>query len=170
MKSLISFAIAMATILAATMPAHAEQASLPTREAGKWKIKTIMDEGKGPKEQVLTMCVDADMEKHTAHSSLREHQANCTKYEIKKVENKVVVDAVCKYGNANVESTTEMKGDFKKDFLVTISSKTVPPSNNGQSRVIKRTINQTGTYLGADCGDLKPGQAMGTDGDKIFVQ
>lgn len=170
MRITFAFLLAFLLGLSAPLTAFAEKTTLPTRAAGKWHIDTTMDEGKGPKKQSLTMCVDEQMEKTTAHASLREHQANCTKYEIKKVDSKVVVDAVCKYGRADVESRTEMKGDFKKAFTVKISSTTVVPTSEGQSRAIKRTIDQVGKHLGADCGDLKPGQAMGTDGDKILVQ
>jgi len=29
---------------------------------------------------------------------------------------------------------------------------------------------QNGKYLGGDCGDLKPGEAMAADGTKVLVQ
>lgn len=170
MRTPLVFAITIAVCLAGTHTVLAEKVNLPTRAAGKWKIDTTMDEGKGPKKQTLTMCVDEQMEKTTAKSSLREHQANCSKYEIKKIDSKVVVDAVCRYGRADVESRTEMEGDFQKSFTVKISSTTVHPTREGQSRAVKRTINQAGTHLGTSCGDLKPGEAMGTDGTKILVQ
>jgi hypothetical protein len=35
---------------------------------------------------------------------------------------------------------------------------------------VKRTITQDGTYLGESCGDLRAGEAMGSDGHKIMVQ
>lgn len=35
---------------------------------------------------------------------------------------------------------------------------------------IHRKIKQSGAYLGTSCNDLKPGEAVGEDGNKIFVQ
>jgi hypothetical protein len=41
---------------------------------------------------------------------------------------------------------------------------------DSQTVSIKRVIEQQGKYLGESCGDLKAGEAMGTDGTKILVQ
>ena len=38
------------------------------------------------------------------------------------------------------------------------------------ARSVKRTITQDGKYMGESCGDLKAGEAMGSDGHKILVQ
>jgi hypothetical protein len=62
-----------------------------------------------------------------------------------------------------------MKGDFQTAFQIKIESTTTPPAQ-GQSRPVKRTITQTGSYLGADCGELQPGEAVTADGTKMLVQ
>lgn len=170
MKRITAVVACLSVCSLSTQTAFAAQDSLPTRAPGKWQLTTSMDEGKGAKEQVMTICIDEAMEKTTVQASLREHQANCSKYDIKKQNEKTVVDAVCRYGNADVESQTEMEGDFEGSFTVKINSTTVRPSRDGQSRPIRRTIHQSGKFLGKECGDLKPGQAMGSDGEKVFVQ
>ncbi len=87
----------------------------------------------------------------------------------KKADGTTTVDAMCVFEGRNVESVTEMSGDFEHAFKVTIKS-TTSGSERGQSIVVKRTITQDGTYLGESCGDLKAGEAMGSDGHKIMAQ
>ncbi len=156
--------------LACAAPVYAEEAAdLPLRKAGHWEIKTTMDEGMGPREQTLTMCIDADMERNTAAASKKQHADNCTLYEIKKSGDDTVVDAACLFDGRKVESKTHMSGDFEHAFNISIES-TTSGSEHGQSVSVKRTITQDGKYLGQDCGGLQAGEAMGSDGHKIMVQ
>ena len=148
----------------------AEEASeLPIRKAGQWELKTVMDEGRGPREQILTMCIDADMEKKTVAASTADHKANCSKYEVKRTGETTTVEATCVFNERNVTSHTEMSGDFQTAFEVKIES-TTSGTDHGQSIAIKRTIVQDGKYVGASCGDLQAGEAKGTDGKKVLVQ
>lgn len=142
---------------------------LPLRKAGRWELKTVMDEGGQKHEQTLTLCVDADMERNTALASDLDHKKSCTKYEVKKAGSAVVVDATCTMNGRDVESHTEMSGDFQSRFEVKIDS-TTSGIEGAQSMSIKRTIMQAGKYLGESCGELKAGEAMGSDGSKIMVQ
>jgi hypothetical protein len=146
-----------------------EAAKLPERKAGLWELTTTMDEGMGPKAQTLTLCVDADMEKSTVAASLLEHEKQCTKYEVKKEGDKTVVDMSCQFATRHVVSRTEMTGDFETSLSVNIDS-TTSGDHNGQTVAVKRTITQTGKYLGASCGDLAGGEAKGADGSKVMVQ
>lgn len=149
--------------------AVADEVRLPERKAGLWELHTVMDEGLGPKDQTLTMCVDADMERTTVMASDEEHAKQCSKYEIKREGDKTVVDMSCQYASRHVTSRTEMTGDFQSALSVKIES-TTSGEHNGQSVAVKRTITQTGKYLGASCGDLVGGEAKGPDGSKVLVQ
>ena len=142
---------------------------LPLRKAGRWELKTVMDEGMGPREQTLTMCVDAEMERNTAAASAAEHKQSCTKYQVSKADGATIVDATCNMNGRDVESRTEMKGDFQSSFAIKIDS-TTSGIEGAQSVSVKRTITQDGKFLGDSCGDLKAGEAMGPDGTKIMVQ
>ena len=170
----ISLALALTAggFLTGSAPAHAldGSASLPTRKAGLWELKTVMDEGNGPRDQTLKMCIDDRMEQNTAAASLADHKANCAKYEIKSGDGATTAEGECTYNGRLVISHTEMKGDFKSAFEIKIKSSTSDPEAKEQSIVIKRDITQSGSYLGESCGDLKPGEAMGSDGHKIAVQ
>jgi hypothetical protein len=150
--------------------AHAEDASdLPQRKPGRWELKTVMDEGLGPRAQTITMCVDAAMERKAVAGSAVEHKESCSKYEVKRSDGKVMVDAICKMAERDVESHTEMSGDFQKSFAVRIES-TTSGMNGSQSVSVKRTITQDGTFIGESCGDLQAGEAVGANGVKIMVQ
>jgi hypothetical protein len=128
-----------------------------------------MEEGGKKHEQTLTICIDGEMERNTAINSAGEHKAQCSKYEVKKDGDKVVINATCKMNGRDVVSLTEMSGDFQNTFDVKISS-TTSGIQDSQSISIKRVIEQQGKYLSESCGDLKAGEAMGTDGTKVMVQ
>lgn len=150
-------------------PAVAGDARIPERKAGLWELHTIMDEGLGPKDQTLTMCVDADMERVAVFASNDEHIKQCKTYEITREGDKTVVEMSCQYASRHVKSRTELTGDFQSSLSVKIES-TTSGEHNGQSVAVKRVITQTGKYLGDSCGDLVGGEAKGSDGSKVLVQ
>lgn len=151
--------------------ARAEDATMPARKAGVWQLKTSMDEGRGAREQSMKICIDAQMEANTVQASLIEHKKNCEKYEIKKDGGRTIVDMICSYNGRHVESRTEMDGDFTSAFKIKISSTTSDTREATQQTItVKRTILQDGTYVGENCGDLRPGEALAPDGTKVLVQ
>jgi hypothetical protein len=151
-------------------PANADENTLPARKPGLWELKTVMDEGNGPRDQTLKMCIDERMEQNTVAASLADHKANCAKYDIKVADGVTTAEGECTYNGRLVISHTEMKGDFKSAFEIKIKSSTSDPEAKEQSIIIKRDITQSGSYLGESCGDLKAGEAMGPDGKKLAVQ
>ncbi|MFT3731872.1 MAG: DUF3617 family protein [Hyphomicrobium sp.] len=153
-------------------PAFGDQTTptLPERKAGLWELKTQMDEGNGPKDQTMKICVDARMEKNTVMGSIADHKANCSSYDIKAAGGSTVVDSDCVYNGRKVISTTNMSGDFQSAFTITIQSTTSDPEKTDQSVVVKRTITQLGKFVGDSCGDLKPGEAEAADGTRVLVQ
>ncbi len=169
-RTTTSLALVALLCVAAAPQSHAgEDIALPLRKAGQWELKTVMDEGAGPKEQVLTICIDADMEKSTVAASKTENKQSCSKYEISKSGDTIIVDAQCNFNERDVTSRTEMSGDFAKAFQVKIDS-TTSGTDGARSVTVKRTITQSGTYLGDSCGELKGGEAKGSDGKKVLVQ
>jgi len=149
--------------------AYANDTELPLRKAGRWEQKTTMDEGGKKHEQTLTICIDADMERNTAVASDAEHKKSCSKYEVKRAGETVIVESTCNMNGRDVESRTKMKGDFQTAFDVTINS-TTSGIQDSQSVSVKRVIEQQGKFLGESCGDLKAGEAMVTDGTRLMVQ
>jgi Protein of unknown function (DUF3617) len=170
-KSLLPSLFAIALIVQA-LPAYADDAiqTLPTRKAGIWELKTTMDEGNGPRDQTIKMCIDAEMEKNTVAASIAEHKSSCETYKIGVSGGTTTVEGDCQFNKRKVVSTTTMTGDFKTTFDIKIESRTSDPKDNTQTIVVKRTITQSGKYLGESCGDLKSGEAEGPDGKKVMVQ
>ncbi|MBN9248245.1 MAG: hypothetical protein J0I81_12520 [Hyphomicrobium sp.] len=146
------------------------KATLPERKAGLWELKTVMDEGNGPHDQTMKLCIDGQMEKNTVSASVLEHKANCSSYDIKSAGGSTEVNSDCLYNCRKVMSTTTMSGDFKSAFEIKIQSTTTEPEQKTQSVVVKRTITQLGKYVGESCGDLKAGEAEAADGTRILVQ
>lgn len=161
--------ILAAVVGLACAPASAEEVRLPERKAGLWELSTTMDEGLGPKDQTMKLCIDADMERNTVTASAEEHAKQCSKYDVTRQDESTVVDMSCQFASRHVASRTEMSGDFQTAFVVKIQS-TTSGEQNQQSVTVKRTITQTGKYLGGDCGDLVGGEAMGPDGNRVLVQ
>lgn len=148
----------------------AETSELPLRKAGLWELKTSMDEGQGPREQSIKLCLSGEMETNAVKNSIAEHKAACAAYQIKPSSSATVVEADCIFNKRRVLSTTTMSGDFKTAFEVKIESTTSDPEAKDQSVVVKRTILQSGKFLSDGCGDLKPGEAEGPDGKRVMVQ
>ena len=73
-----------------------------------------MEEGGQKHEQTLTICIDADMERNTALASDAEHKKSCSKYEVKKSGDTVIVESTCNMNKRDVESRTEMSGNFQE--------------------------------------------------------
>ena len=144
--------------------------TLPERKAGLWELKTVMDEGNGPRDHTFKVCIEEGMEKNTVAASLADHKANCSKYDIKSENGTTIADGECTYSNRLVVSRTEMSGDFKSKFEIKITSTTSDPAAKEKSVVVKRTITQTGTYVAESCGELQGGEALGSDGSKFMVQ
>jgi hypothetical protein len=165
-----SLLVAALLLSAVVAPAIADENTLPARKPGLWELKTVMDEGNGPRDQTLKMCIDERMEKNVVAASLADHKANCAKYDIKVADGVTTAEGECTYNGRLVISHTEMKGDFKSAFEIKIKSSTSDPEAKEQSIIIKRDITQSGSYLGESCGDLKAGEAMGPDGHKVAVQ
>lgn len=147
----------------------ADSVRLPERKAGLWELATTMDEGLGPRDQTMKLCIDADMERTTVESSAREHAKQCSRYDISRQGDKTVVDMACQFASRHVVSRTEMIGDFQTTFEVDIDS-TTSGEQNQQTVSVKRKITQKGKYLGESCGDLVGGEAMGSDGSRALVQ
>jgi hypothetical protein len=150
-----------------------DEASLPLRKAGLWEVRTQTDEGRGKKEQALTMCVGEEMERDAVRLSVADNRSSCAKYDIRKTPEGTFVDAACTYDERQVTNHTELRGDFRTSFAVKVFSKTsgkAPRAQGGMPVNVERTTVQEGRYLGDNCGDLKAGEARTADGQTVSVQ
>ena len=87
--------IALATLT--VLPAHA--LDLPARKAGLWEIKMNF-EGRNLPAQTMQHCIDAATDKQmNAVGSDMAHGA-CSKQDVQRIGTTIVVDSVCKFGDA----------------------------------------------------------------------
>ena len=94
-------------LMTMNLPAMSDDAiGLPERKAGLWELKTTMDEGNGPRDQAMKMCIDARMEKNTVLASISDHKANCSTYNVKADGGGTTVDADCIYNERKVMTNT----------------------------------------------------------------
>jgi hypothetical protein len=150
-----------------------ETLDLPLRKAGLWDVVTQTDEGRGAREQQLTMCISEEAERNTVRTSSAENRANCKKYVVSKSPAGTTVDALCFYDDRKVTTHTELSGDFSTQFEVKVDSAVsgnAPRAQGGQPVDVRRKIVQSGKYLGESCGDLKAGEAKTTEGVTVLVQ
>jgi hypothetical protein len=172
MRTTTTLALALGLALLPARACAEEGVKLPLRKAGQWELRTIMDEGAGPRpEHALQLCIDAKMEESTAAASDVEHRTNCKSYTIKTEGSMTVMEADCDFGRQLVQSRTEMSGDFQKEFQIKISSTTTRGGGDNKAVPINRTITQVGRYISEKCQDgLAPGEAIAADGTKMMVQ
>lgn len=165
--------LAIAVLMATDLRAAEDASDLPLRKAGLWELRTQTDEGRGPRNQQLTMCVGEEMERKTVSASRAENRSTCEKYEVKKSAEATTVDATCTVDMRQITTHTELAGDFQTAFSVTVESRTsgfAPRAQGGQPVNVERKIVQNGKYLGESCGDLQAGEARAADGRTVIVR
>jgi hypothetical protein len=154
-------------VLALITVGPAAALDLPARKPGLWEIKMTV-EGRSLPTPTSQHCIDAETDKlmQSIGGSVREDM--CPKRDVQKVGATIVVDSVCKIGDATTTSHAVVSGDFNSAYTVKVSSKReggrpIPGMVDGTS-----TITIEAKWTGA-CGDLKPGD-MVTAGRKINIR
>src|SRR5260370_42097404 len=112
--SLIALALACATPAAAL--------DLPARKPGLWEIKMTM-EGRNIPMPSAQHCIDAETDKLMSSVSGSMQNDACSKRDVQKVGNTIVVDSVCKLGQGTTTSHAVVSGDFNSAYTVKVSSK-----------------------------------------------
>jgi hypothetical protein len=144
--------VAVPLILAAGL---AGAADAPARKSGLWEIANSMG---GPQPMTTTMqqCVDEKTDKLTEQTGQREAQKNCSKNDVSRSGNKVVVDSVCKFDNTTATSHAEFTGDFGSNYRGDIKTTYNPPMHGMKD--MQMTI--TAKWLGACKPGMKPGDIV----------
>ena len=120
MSRLAATALLAIAVLTTDLRAAEDALDLPLRKAGLWELQTRTDEGRGPRQQHLTMCVGEEMERKTVSASRAEYRSNCEKYEVKKTAEATTVDATCTVDIRQTTTHTELAGDFQTAFSVKV--------------------------------------------------
>jgi hypothetical protein len=153
--------------LLASVPAAA--LDLPPRKAGLWDIKMNL-EGRNLPVTGMQQCVDAETDKlmNSIGGSMREA---CSKQDMQKVGNTIVVDSVCKIGEATTTSHGVITGDFNSAYTVKVTSKhTGGPAIPGRPADGTTTMTIEAKWMGACKPDQKPGDIIMSTGMKMNIR
>ena len=155
--------------LCLTAMAPAVALDLPARKAGLWEVKMLF-EGRSLPPQAIQQCIDAATDKvmNSFSGSLR--QDMCSKQDVQKSANTIVVNSVCEIAGATTTSHAVVTGDFNSGYTVKVSSK----RSGGRpipGMPADGTTNMTieAKHLGACKADQKPGDMIMAGGRKINI-
>jgi hypothetical protein len=144
---------------------------IPARKAGLWQMTMNFEGGRIP-QQSMKQCIDAATDKMMNSMGGQMSKESCSKQDMQRVGNTIVVDSVCKspMGGTNVAHAV-VTGDFNSAYTVKVESK----QEGGQARpgmppgggAMKMTIDAK--WLGPCAADQKPGDMI-INGMKMNVR
>jgi hypothetical protein len=156
-----------ATIVLGAAPAAA--LDLPSRKPGLWEIKMTL-EGRNLPPQASQHCIDAETDQlMSAVGNARKDM--CSKQDVQKIGDTIVVDSVCKIGTGTITSHGVVSGDFNSAYTVKVTSQ-----HEGGPAVPGRPANGTtgmtleAKWTGACKADQKPGDMIMAGGRKVNVR
>jgi Protein of unknown function (DUF3617) len=94
---------------------------LPARKAGLWELKMEFDSRNLP-ARVMKQCIDPATDKLMNSNFGGAAQEACSKRDIRKSGNTIVIDSVCKFGATLSTSHAVMSGRFDSDYTVDVTS------------------------------------------------
>ena len=164
--SLVALALMCATPFCAT-PAAAQD--LPPRKAGLWEVK-MTTEGHNMPPNTSEHCIDAETDKLMSSMGDNVRQDMCSKRDVKKVGNTIVVDSVCKFGPMTITSQSVASGDFNSAYSVKVTTKREGgPVIPGMPADGKSSMSIDAKWMGACKADQKPGDMI-TAGRKFNIR
>ena len=139
---------------------------LPARKAGLWEIKMILENRNTP-PTVMQHCIDAATDKEM-NSVGANQRSECSKQEVTRAGDTIVVDSVCQMGPTNVTSHGVVSGNFDSAYTVKVTSKR--EGGRAIAGVPAETIMTIeAKWLGACKADQKPGDMMMGNGMKMNI-
>jgi hypothetical protein len=148
---------------------HAAALDLPARKAGLWEMKMAFENRNLP-AQTMEHCIDAETDKLMNSMGGNTRDDMCSKQDIQKVGNTIVVDSVCKIGAATMTSHGVVSGDFNSAYTVKVTSKREGPAAPGMPPSGETSMTIAAKWLGACKADQKPGDIIMAGGRKMNVR
>jgi hypothetical protein len=131
---------------------------LPTRKPGLWQL-TMKYEGAGSPlpPQISQQCIDAATDKEMIAYGNNMSREMCSKQDIQKVGEKIIVEGTCQIGAMSITTHAEYSGSFDSAFTVNTNSITTggPALSNGKSNMITEA-----KWMGPCKPDQKPGDMI----------
>jgi len=148
--------LAWALLGACGLVSLASAVDFPKRKPGLWEITRPMPDPRFP-PQVQRVCLDAATDALLYKFGMGAGRNLCSKLDVRNVGGKLEVDSVCKLGNSQMSSHTEMsfQGDtsYHEDIAVHYDPPLLGKTNDSKS-------TQDGKWIGACGADMKPGDMV----------
>jgi hypothetical protein len=142
---------------------------MPTRKAGLWEIKMVL-EGRNLPAQVIRQCIDAATDKLMNANFGSIGQDTCSKQDIKKSGATMTVDSVCKIGEVTSTTHAVVTGSFDSAYTVNVTStRQGGPPMPGAAPGTPTHMTIEGKHLGACEAGQKPGDIMIGNGIKMNI-
>jgi Protein of unknown function (DUF3617) len=158
----------IAVCVVAAAPAWA--LDLPPRKVGLWDLKMNF-EGRNIPPQAMQQCIDAETDKLMNSIGGNMQKEACSKQDVTKTGDTIVVDSVCKFGTATTTSHGVVSGDFNSAYTVKVTSKREGgPQMPGMPADGSSNMTIEAKWLGACKADQKPGDMIMAGGRKINIR
>ena len=159
--------IIVAAALVAAAPALAFD--MPTRKAGLWELK-MQFEGRNLPATVMKHCVDAATDKLMNANFGGANEQNCSKQDMKKSGATIVIDSVCKFGDATTTSHAVVTGSFDSAYTMKVAStRAGGPPMPGVAPGAETHMTIEAKWLGACAAGQRPGDVIMSNGMKMNV-
>jgi hypothetical protein len=131
--------------------APAAAIDLPARKPGLWEIKMVFEDAQVP-PQAVQHCIDTATDK-LLQEKFSGVQENCSKHDMTRSGNTIVIDSNCKIGNMAATTHAVFEGDFDSAYTVKVST----TLDGGPQPGVKKNMTMQAKWMGA----CKPGQKPG---------
>jgi len=148
-----------ALVLAVSFAGPAAAIDLPTRKAGLWEIKMVLENSQVA-PPAMQHCIDAATDK-LLHEKFSVGQESCSKHDISRSGNTFVIDSSCKFGNMATTTHAVFEGDFDSAYTVNVST----TLDGG----VKKNMTMQAKWLGPCKPDQKPGDIEMPGGMKMNI-
>jgi len=136
----------------------------PPRKPGLWEMK--MSQGDGKSAPMLShQCIDAKTDQAMRDMGQGTGQSACSKNEMRKEGDRLIVDSVCKTGASTATTHMVMTGDFGNAYRMEMRSSYSPPlAGRSEGSAVIET-----RWVGPCKADQKPGDMIMGNGMKMNI-
>jgi len=136
----------------------------PPRKPGLWEMTMSQADGKSA-PHVAQQCIDAKTDQAMRELGQGMGQNACSKQEMRKEGDKLVVDSVCKIGTSTATTHAVLSGDFTSAYRMETRSTYEPPvAGRKEGSAIMET-----KWVGPCKSDQKPGDMIMPGGMKMNI-
>jgi hypothetical protein len=119
----------------------------------------------------MQQCIDAETDKLMNSVGGNMRQEMCSKQDMQRVGNTIVVDSVCQIGPMTMTSHAVITGDFNSAYTVKVTSKRAGgPSTPGAPPDGTTNMTLDAKWQSACKPDQRPGDVIMADGRKINIR